>query len=291
MYASIDIGSNAARLLIASFQIKDESRPFKIVQYVRVPTRLGDHVFVNKHIPTYKEELLISVMEAFSLLMQAYKVEGYRACATSALREADNGKNIVENVRKVTGIKIDIIDGKEEAELIRKAQEFTIEEKDTVLLVDVGGGSTELSLMNKSKVVISQSFELGTVRILDNQDKDSEWDRLKKFCKSEIKKYDPDYIIGTGGNINKIFELLKIKPNNFATRAKIDAITERLTQFSFKERIEVLGLNPDRADVIIPAGEIFSLISEYAKVKKIKVSDMGLRDGMMLQLKDKYHKD
>lgn len=290
LVAAIDIGSNAARLLIASFYIKKPNQKYKVVQYLRVPIRLGDYVFIHQKIPKEKEIILLKTMQSFALLMELYRVKDYRACATSALREAKNGKNIIKKIKKQSNLNLEIIDGSEEANLIFKAHQDKIETKEKVLFVDVGGGSTELTLLNEGKRIISKSFKIGTVRMLDNQVDEYIWEDMRTFLKEKIQKEEVNNILGSGGNINKILSLLQIKSNRFASLKDIKLIYQRLNQSSLKERVEKWGLNPDRADVIIPATEVFLDVMEYSGIKKITSAGLGLRDGLILELYEKHKK-
>ena len=289
MIAAIDIGSNAVRLYICSFFAGSESASqYKEVQYLRVPLRLGDYVFMNHEIPPHKEAALIKLMTAFANLMQLYGVQYYRACSTSAMREAKNSGDITQKILAQTGINIEIISGQEEAELILNAHQDFLKPKEITLLVDVGGGSTEITLMNGKTKVVSKSFELGTVRILDNQDDDKTWTTLRNWLRIHIKPQKPECIIGTGGNIKKLMELLKTPKNKSADSKSFEKICKQIEQFSLKERVQLLGLNPNRADVILPAAHVFYTILQETDIKQIKASHVGLKDGLILQIYEKY---
>ncbi len=289
LVASIDIGSNAARLLICNaFRDQNEPSTYRIVQSVRVPIRLGDYVFIDKFIPQNKENELLLSMKAFALLMEIYKVEQYRACATASLREAQNREKILEDILRTTGLNIEVIDGIEEANLIVKANEHLFKNPDQkTVLVDVGGGSTEISLMMGSKRLISKSFALGTVRILDNQDDEKTWESLHLWIKNELKPHKPDHIIGTGGNINKIFKLLEVNDSKFADLKELSLLYSNMSQLSLKERISRYQLNTDRADVILPAMHIFLTVMNASKIQKIRTSNMGLKEGIVVDLLQK----
>ena len=289
MIAAIDIGSNAVRLYICSFFAGSESASqYKEVQYLRVPLRLGDYVFMNHEIPPHKEAALIKLMTAFANLMQLYGVQHYRACSTSAMREAKNSGDITQKILAETGINIEIISGQEEAELILNAHQDFLKPKEITLLVDVGGGSTEITLMNGKTKVVSKSFELGTVRILDNQDDDKTWTALRNWLRIHIKPQKPECVIGTGGNIKKLMELLKTPKNKSADSKSFEKICKQIEQFSLKERVQLLGLNPNRADVILPAAHVFYTILQETDIKQIKASHVGLKDGLILQIYEKY---
>jgi exopolyphosphatase/guanosine-5'-triphosphate,3'-diphosphate pyrophosphatase len=283
-YAAIDIGSNAVRLLIADIIGQKDQYNFKKNTLLRVPLRLGDDAFIQQEISPRKAESLIKTMKAFRELMDVYHVEDYMACATSAMRDAKNGADIVAEIKK-NGINIDIIEGAKEAEIIYNSHWDNKMEKDKVYLyIDVGGGSTELSLFANGVLVNSRSFNLGTIRILDNQDKVETWDELKEWVRSNTHMYKQVIGIGTGGNINKLARLSNEKLDKPLSYAKLKAVYEHLSSFSLKERIILLGLNEDRADVIIPASEIFLTIMKYGRLKQIIVPRVGLVDGVIRTL-------
>ncbi|MDR3007792.1 Exopolyphosphatase [compost metagenome] len=283
-YAAIDIGSNAVRLLIADIIGQKDQYNFKKNTLLRVPLRLGDDAFIHQEISPRKAESLIKTMKAFRELMDVYNVEDYMACATSAMRDARNGADIVAEVKK-NGINIDIIEGAKEAEIIYNSHWDNKMEKDKVYLyIDVGGGSTELSLFANGVLVNSKSFNLGTIRILDNQDKAETWDELREWVRSNTHMYKQVVGIGTGGNINKLARLSNEKLDKPLSYAKLKAVYEHLASFSLKERIILLGLNEDRADVIIPASEIFLTIMKYGRLKQIIVPRVGLVDGVIRTL-------
>lgn len=281
---AIDIGSNAARLYICSISLEHGVPKHKVIEFVRVPLRLGDYVFINKSIPERKATDLLDMMRSFALLLKLFRTEHFRACATSALREAENGPELVTQIEHETGIKIEIISGQEEADLIWRAQTNLLDMHQNSLFVDVGGGSTEISLLSGKEKIASRSFNLGTVRILDNQDDDSVWKDLSHWLKTEIKPRVPGLILGSGGNINKAFDLMKIKNGKTATHKNLKELYYYLQRYSLKERIQVLGLNPDRADVIIPALEIYLQVMDVTEIKKIAVTGMGLKEGIVFDL-------
>ena len=286
-YAAIDIGSNAVRLLIADIIGHKEQYNFKKNTLLRVPLRLGDDAFIHQEISPRKAESLIKTMKAFRELMDVYQVEDYMACATSAMRDAKNGADIVAEVRR-NGINIDIIEGAKEAEIIYNSHWDNKIEKDKVYLyIDVGGGSTELSLFANGVLVNSRSFNLGTIRILDNQDNPETWDELKEWVRSNTHMYKQVIGIGTGGNINKLARLSDEKVDKPLSYAKLKAVYEHLASFSLKERIILLGLNEDRADVIIPASEIFLTIMKHGRLKLIIVPRVGLVDGVIRTLNNR----
>lgn len=285
-YGAIDIGSNAIRLLIADIIENGEVVSFKKNTLIRVPLRLGDDAFIDKHISKRKSEDLIKTMSAFRSLMDVYKVSEYMACATSAMREAANGADLVNEIKKV-GIDLEIVDGVKEANIIYNSHiEQQLERKRSYLYIDVGGGSTELSVFNNGALVASRSFNVGTIRILDNQDSEDSWLDMKEWIKSYTKNYKGIIGIGTGGNINKLYRLADEKGTKPLSFNKLKSLYEYLNSFSLKERINVLGLNNDRADVIIPACEIFLNVMKWGSVKNIVVPRVGLVDGIIQTLID-----
>lgn len=289
-YAAIDIGSNAVRLLIADIIRNNGVVSFKKNTLVRVPLRLGDDAFINKEISPQKEEDLIKTMSAFRNLMDVYKVSDYMACATSAMREATNGGEIVGKVKR-EGVDLQIIDGSREAKIIYSSHiQQQLENKKAYLYIDVGGGSTELTMFADMKLLASRSFDIGTIRILDNQDKEETWEEMRKWVKSQCKPYKAVYGIGTGGNINKLSRLVNVSEDKPVSYAKLKSMYEYLNAFSLKDRINVLGLNSDRADVIIPACEIFLTLMKYGRLRQIIVPRVGLADGMIQTLIDQKHR-
>jgi exopolyphosphatase / guanosine-5'-triphosphate,3'-diphosphate pyrophosphatase len=287
-YAAIDIGSNAVRLLIADIIENGTETSFKKNTLVRVPLRLGDDAFLDKRISERKAEELFKTMVAFKNLIDVYKVEDYRACATSAMREAENGSEIVKWIKEEAGINLEIVEGQSEANIIYSNHiEQTLERKKNYLYIDVGGGSTELSVFCEGKVKASKSFPIGTVRMLDNADTDEAWDDIKRWIDSNCKNYSGLTGIGTGGNINKLFKMSEEKEGMPLTIAKLRELYNYLNSFSLKERITVLGLNQDRADVIIPACQIYLSVMKWAGVKQIYVPRVGMVDGIIQLLIEK----
>jgi exopolyphosphatase / guanosine-5'-triphosphate,3'-diphosphate pyrophosphatase len=288
--AAIDIGSNAARLYICSFFNDGEDRArIKILEFVRVPVRLGDTVFQEGSISAEKEQHLQKMLQSFKMLMELFGVEDYRACATSAMREAVNGADVTARLFNQTGIQIEVISGQQEAELIYKAHQGALEEGKKVLFVDVGGGSTEISLLHGENQLASRSFDLGGVRILDGRDDDESWKEMKSWLKNVIKPLEPDYALGTGGNINKMFDLMNLKQGKFATQKQLATTYDYIKSFPLEQRIKNLGLNPDRADVILPSCDIYMAALKAAAVNKITISGLGLKEGIVAELLDKHY--
>lgn len=288
-YAAIDIGSNAVRLLIADILEKnDNTIIYSKNTLLRVPLRLGDDAFIDKHISEGKFQDMVKTMSAFRNLMDVYKVSDYMACATSAMRDAKNGTTVVEACRKTAGVDIQIVDGGVEAQIIYNSYLNGKMDKNKVYLyIDVGGGSTEISLFAKANLVASKSFNLGTIRILDNQDQPETWDEMRRWVKEKTKGYKHIYGIGTGGNINKLSKLANEKVDKPMTYAKLKALYDYLNNYSLKDRIQELGLRSDRADVIIPASEIFLAIMKAGHLANIVAPRVGLVDGIIQTLIDK----
>lgn len=284
-FAAIDIGSNAVRLLIANIIETDAGYSYKKDTLLRIPLRLGDDAFINNKISEKKIKELTQTMIAFRNLLDVFKVNLYLAYATSAMREAVNGQDIIKRIKKEANIKIEIISGNVEAKIIYSSHiEQTLDQKKNYVYVDVGGGSTEVSFFVKNKVVASQSFNIGTIRMLDNKDTESEWDKMKEFLKSKSKNIKPLLAIGTGGNINKLHRLSGEKDSSPLTFTKIKSLYNYLNSYSLKDRIQILELNQDRADVIIPATEIYMTVMKYANAKIIYVPKVGLVDGIIVHL-------
>ncbi|GGH25892.1 exopolyphosphatase [Sphingobacterium alkalisoli] len=286
-YAAIDIGSNAVRLLIADILEKNNEITYSKNTLLRVPLRLGDDAFIEKHISDAKFQDMVKTMTAFRQLMDVYKVTDYMACATSAMRDANNGQEVVKACREI-GVDIQIIEGGVEAQIIYNSHLSDKMDKNKVYLyIDVGGGSTEISLFANAKLVDSYSFNLGTIRILDNQDKPETWDEMRRWVKEITKGYKNIYGIGTGGNINKLSRLANENADKPISYAKLKALSDYLISFSMKDRIHELGLKSDRADVIIPASEIFLTVMKVGHLKNIIAPRVGLADGIIQTLIDK----
>jgi len=281
-YAAIDIGSNAVRLLIADITKTEEGFGFKKNTLIRVPLRLGDDAFLDHHISKRKTEDLLKTMSAFKNLMEVYQVSKYLACATSAMREAENGGEIIKEVKKVCDLDLEIIHGQREANIIYANHiEETLDNKKSYLYIDVGGGSTELSVFVNRIPVASKSFDIGTIRILDNQDREETWEEMKLWVKENTKSLKNLAAIGTGGNINKLYRMSDEKEGMPMSFLKLKTLYNNLNGHSLKERIQVFGLNPDRADVIIPACEIYITLLKWTGIKQIYVPKVGLADGII----------
>src|SRR5690606_24506584 len=290
-YAAIDIGSNAVRLLIAEIILDKKGYSFNKDTLIRVPLRLGDDAFLEKYLSDKKADLLVKTMSAFRNLMDAYEVEDYMACATSAMREVKNGLQVVEKIKEV-GIDLQIIDGNKEAEIIYSSQVIQkLDIKKPYLYIDVGGGSTELSFFSSGVLTASKSFNIGTIRILDNQDKKETWDDMKAWVKDVTEGFKHVVAVGSGGNINKLFSLSGERPGQLLSYSKLRSLADMLKSHTLKERIQDLGLKPDRADVIIPACKIFISLMKWGSIEEIAVPRIGLVDGVIQTLIDKNLKN
>ncbi len=283
---AIDIGSNAIRLLIAtSIEQKGRDPIFKKTSLIRVPIRLGADVFVNRKITETNYLRMVDTLNAFQLLMKTHNIVGYRACATSAMREAENGQDIVKDLFKETGVKIEIIDGDDEASIIATTDIKTYLEHDKVFLyVDVGGGSTELTIYANGQTVFSHSFKLGTVRMINNLVDHSTWEEVKQWIKTNTKKYSHITLLGTGGNINSTYKHSGIKIGKPLRYKYLKKYFKQISKLSYEERIVNLDMNPDRADVIIPALKIYLSAMKWSGAKCVYVPKIGLSDGIIRSL-------
>jgi|TARA_B110000908_G_scaffold168129_1_gene222408 exopolyphosphatase/guanosine-5'-triphosphate,3'-diphosphate pyrophosphatase len=286
-YAAIDIGSNAIRLLISNvITRKNEQTQYKKSSLVRVPIRLGADTFVKGKISTDNRERMADALNAFKLIMKVNNVEKYRACATSALREASNGQEIIKYIFEKTSVQIELIDGKTEAEIIFSTDltDF-IREDSSYLYVDVGGGSTEFTVFSEGKIINSKSFKTGTVRLLDKKvSKKHDWRPIEKWIKENTNELKNINLIGSGGNINKIYKMSGKAPGKSLSYIYLNAHYKFLKQMSYEERITELSLNPDRADVIIPASKIYLNAMKWSNSTKIYVPKIGLSDGIIKTL-------
>ncbi len=285
-YAAIDIGSNAVRLLISTITEQEGKEPiFKKTSLVRVPIRLGADVFMTKLISEENKIRLKDTMEAFKLLMKSHKIQKYKACATSAMREADNGEEVAKLILEKTGIEINIIDGTDEAAMIAATDlNVLIQSDKTYLYVDVGGGSTEFTLYSKGKTIVSRSFKLGTVRLLENMVKEQIWQETETWIKEVTKDYSKINLIGSGGNINNIFKSSGKSEGKPLSFLYLSSYYQLLNSFTYEERITELNLNEDRADVIIPATKIYLSAMKWTRARRIYVPKIGLSDGIIKSL-------
>ena len=285
-YAAIDIGSNAMRLLVANIiEEKDKETQFSKSSLVRVPIRLGQDAFTVGEISEENIERMVDAMKAFRLLMKVHKVEKYMACATSAMREAYNGKEVVDIIARESEIDIEIIDGKTEAAIIASTDlHHLLKTEQTYLYVDVGGGSTEFSLFSSSKIVASKSFKVGTVRLLNDMVSPIVWEEIEKWIRHNTENFEQVTLIGSGGNINKVFKMsgkLQEKPLSYIY---LNSQYANLNALSYEQRVSELGLNPDRADVIIPALRVYLNAMKWSGSRQIYVPKIGLSDGIVKAL-------
>ena len=287
--AGIDIGSNAIRLLVSNIitNKKGDNPSFKKSALVRVPIRLGVDSFVKGKISKENKDRMVKAIKAFKLLMEVHGVTNYYACATSAMRDASNGEEIAKEILDETSIKINIIDGKKEAAIIFSTDLSEIIEKDkSYLYVDVGGGSTEFTVFSKGEIINSKSFKLGTVRLLNYSKKEAKeiWNEMESWVKHNTKNLKKLSLIGSGGNINKIYKLSGKPIGKPLSLIFMKAHYQFLKQMTYEERISELDLNPDRADVIVPATSIYLNAMLWSGAKKIFVPKIGLADGIIKSL-------
>ncbi|MES2239200.1 MAG: exopolyphosphatase [Bacteroidota bacterium] len=282
-YAAIDIGSNAMRLLVVNIvEQEGKETQFNKSSLVRVPIRLGQDAFTVGEISAENTDRMCDAMKAFNLLMKVHKVESYKAFATSAMREAYNGKEVVALIKKKADIKIEIIDGKKEAAIIASTDLHHLLKTDkTYLFVDVGGGSTEFTLFSDGKIVTSRSFKVGTVRLLNEMVSGVVWDEIEKWIKANTADYDEVSLIGSGGNINKLFKMSGKMQDKPLSYLYINSQYAFLNSLTYNQRISELGLNPDRADVIIPAVRIYLNAMKWSGARNIYVPKIGLSDGIV----------
>jgi len=282
--AAIDIGSNAMRLLINNVIEYNGLKLFKKVDIVRVPIRLGTEAFKEKNISEHTRNRLVQALHGYKHLIEAHEVVNYRGCATSAMREAKNGAEIIQQIKDETGIHIEIIDGKEEAEIIYANHiEKLIDDQQAYLYVDVGGGSTEITYFKNGKAHSSKSFNIGTIRILNDMISTPKWEELKQWIEDTLQGQTVQ-LIGSGGNINKVAKISRKDPKKPLSFDYLNSYYKILKSYTYEERIIELDLNPDRADVIIPAMKIFTSIMKWSKAKHIYVPKIGLADGIIKEL-------
>ena len=283
-FAAIDIGSNAIRFQVSSVLDNGPRILFKKLEYVCFPLRLGHDVFGTNRISEKSIEKFKKLMKAYKLLIELYEVDGFMFCATSAMRESENGEQLVQEVYDEIGITINIIDGKQEAQLINKAIHSYLSDK-TYLHIDVGGGSTELNVYTHGKKIKTRSFKIGSVRVLEHHDSPEMWKDMEKWIRGQVKdEFGKVTAVGTGGNISKLFELSMTESGKPMSLAKLKEIKKMVEGYSIEDRIYKLQMNPDRADVIVPASDIYIKVMEWAHSKSIIVPEVGLKDGIMLHL-------
>ena len=290
--AAIDIGSNAARLLVCEVEIRAKETVFNRLNIVRIPLRLGFDVFEKGFIGGKKKKMLIDTIKAYKQLMKVYEVEHYMACATSAMRDAENAKEIIKEIELETSIEIEVITGDLEAEIIYETHFAELLDNDkSYLYIDVGGGSTELTLYHKSKVVLRKSLNIGTVRLLTDKVKDSVWEEMKETLKDISKKYGEFTGIGSGGNINKVISLIGTKNGTALNTDHVKDIFKEISQLSVEERMKKYNIKKDRAEVIVPALEIYTSIFKWGNINEIFVPKIGLADGLIRHLYDQIQNE
>lgn len=289
--AVIDIGSNAVRCQISAVLLYEGRFRLKRVEYVRFPMRLGEDVFATGEISPAKADKFVKFLHSLRLLMEVHEVAHHLICATSAMRSARNGEALAARVQQELGMTIQVIDGQAEAAYINRVIEHLLEDNKHYLHIDVGGGSTEFNIYHDRRKVASQSFEIGSIRRMQeeesgvNTEAQAElWTRMEAWVRHNAREYHVTRAIGTGGNINKLYTLSPAAPDKAITRRSLEAILTRLAGLSMEERVNVALLNPDRADVIVPAGHIYLSAMQWASVNTMIVPDIGLKDGMLQAL-------
>jgi exopolyphosphatase / guanosine-5'-triphosphate,3'-diphosphate pyrophosphatase len=284
--AAIDIGSNAARLLITQVSTGTDGAPeFQKLNLVRVPLRLGFDVFERRRISPAKQQMLLATMKSYRYLLEAYQVTGLKACATSAMRDAENSADLIELVKKETGIQIEVISGDAEASFIYENHlAENLSKSYSYLYIDVGGGSTELTFFAEGQLVFKRSFNIGTIRLLKNQVDDFMWDEMRDYLKRETRNYKNIQAIGSGGNINKIFSLSKKKEGKSLNLETLKDYYKEFSSFTLAERMRIYKLREDRADVILPALLIHINVMRWADITEIFVPKIGLADGLIQHL-------
>jgi exopolyphosphatase/guanosine-5'-triphosphate,3'-diphosphate pyrophosphatase len=290
--AAIDIGSNAARLLISEVTVNNAGKPvFSKLNLVRVPLRLGFDVFEKGEIPVAKVDMIIQTMKAYGHLLRVYGVDHIKACATSAMRDAVNGIEIINRVKAETGIDIKIISGDDEATLIYENHiAENLDKEHSYLYIDVGGGSTELTFFADGRLKYKESFNIGTIRLLKNMVTEKQWDEMRDHLKTNTKSKLPVVAIGSGGNINKIFSISKKKDGKPLSLDLLKDYYKELSSVNLEERINIYKMREDRADVIVPALQIYINVMRWADISEIFVPKIGLADGLIQNLYEELTK-
>ena len=291
LFASIDIGSNAARLLLANvFDSTQEPSTASHVTFVRVPLRLGEDVFHDGMISEQRIVNLIKTLQAFKLLIDVYSPVDFDICATAAMREAANREEIIQCVKQESGLLIRVIDGQEEASIIRESNNLFSKYRDeTLMYLDVGGGSTEISILHDNNFVTSRSFNVGTIRMLQNRIEKEHWKEMFHWVEESASPFGNIACIGSGGNINKLVKLYGDKTTSRITLKELNEGYHKLNKMSVAERMEKLQMRPDRADVIVPAARIFSRIMSAGNIDTVLAPKLGLVDGLIYELSQKHH--
>ncbi|RXK52524.1 Ppx/GppA phosphatase family protein [Aquirufa rosea] len=289
-FAAIDIGSNAARLQISSVLENEGVISFKRIEYVRFALRLGHDVFIDGVISPDSEVRIFKLLHAYKLLMDLHEVKDYAICATSAMREASNAPDIITRIHKILDMKINVIDGSREAELINDVVVQSLHPKKNYLHIDVGGGSTELNIYHKRQKLASKSFKIGSVRLLEGKEKEGDWEKMQKWISQQKMEIPGQMVaVGTGGNISKLYNISgKLNDAKTMKYEELQQISDYVASFSYEERVHKLRLNTDRADVIVPAASIYLTAMKSAGCDEIFVPDLGLKDGIIQLLYDRY---
>ncbi len=290
--AAVDIGSNAIRFQVSSVLERKDRILFKKLEYVRFPLRLGHDVFGSNRISNHSIDKFKKLMKTYKLLLELYEVDDYMFCATSAMRESENGHELVRTVKRELGIEIHIIDGQLEAELINRAISSFLDNK-SYLHIDVGGGSTELNLFKGGRKTQTRSFRVGSVRVLEHHDSPVVWKEMEAWVKKSVasaRGIGKVVAVGTGGNASKLYELSQTKPGKPMSLKRMKETRAMIDARSMEDRIYEMQMNPDRADVIIPASNIYIQVMEWARANKMLVPEVGLKDGILLHLFEKNRK-
>jgi exopolyphosphatase/guanosine-5'-triphosphate,3'-diphosphate pyrophosphatase len=292
-FAAIDVGSNAVRLLLSRVDSEGIEPIYEKISFMRMPIRLGEDAFVHNNISQEKISRLVDTMTGFRYLMDAYEPIDYMACATSAMREADNRNEIISMVKERSGIDLNVISGRKEAKIIysNRIEKVLGSSDSTYLHIDVGGGSTELILFREKEVFAYRSFNIGTIRMLEGIVTKDDWKEMKEWVKSVTRKHMPDYAIGSGGNISKLFRMAGKKEGALISGTDIKDLNTYLKGFTLEQRITKLGLRPDRADVIVPASRIYYSVMKWGNINTMHVPQLGLADGIIHVLYNKHKKD
>jgi exopolyphosphatase / guanosine-5'-triphosphate,3'-diphosphate pyrophosphatase len=289
IFAAIDIGSNAVRLLFANAYENEERIRVEKATLIRIPIRLGLDVYTKNRISKQRAEKLIKTLQAFSLLIDVYKPKKYVACATAAMREAENGQAVIKKIRQQTGITVKIIDGMEEAAIIRSTNDYVFPDNNKLnVYVDLGGGSTEISVLSAHELIAANSFKIGTLRLLSNNVPAAEWSKLQAWLTKFSENFGNVNVIGSGGNINKIAKIYGSPDASNISSSQLEQAANHLKGFTLNERIELLGLRPDRADVIVPATEVFLFITRTINAEMIFAPKIGLADGLIYQMFEEH---
>lgn len=289
-FSAVDIGSNGVRVLFSEvFRTSEGKDAFRKISLIRLPIRLGEDAFLKGTISKSGIKKLLRTLSAYKLLNEVYGVVDFRICATSAMRDASNRKEVIERIREETGLEIEVLNGKKEAEIIYENHiAESLNPKGCYLYVDVGGGSTELSLFRKGKLLKSESFDVGTLRIKNDIVKKESWAELKSWLVEYCEIYEPLLIIGTGGNINRLYKLARLKDYAPLYYRQLKELSAQLENMTNDQRIEKLGLREDRADVIVPASEIFLKVMKWSNISEIMVPKLGLADGIIHSLYSRH---